>query len=86
MVKLCGFVVQIFLSPTPGGDTYYQLFNLMPGLAGRGTLVGFDFVEVVAENDAAKLTSLFAARQIQNFIGLAARCGQFFRERSVPPA
>ena len=63
--------------PTPGGVTYYQLFNLMRGLAGKGTLLGMDFVEVVPEYDVAKITSLFAARQILNFIGLAARSGQF---------
>ena len=72
--------------PTPGGVTYYQLFNLMRGLAAKGTLVGLDFVEVVPENDVANLTSLFAARQILNFIGLAVRSGQFSRKRSVPPA
>ncbi len=69
--------------PTPGGVTYYQLLNLMRGLAGKGMLRGMDFVEVVPENDVAQITSLFAARQILNFIGLAARSGH---EQSVPPA
>ena len=58
--------------PTPGGVAYYQLFNLMRGLSGKGTLMGMDFVEVVPENDVANLTSLFAARQILNFIGVVA--------------
>ena len=58
--------------PTPGGVTYYQLFNIMRGLAQKGKLVGMDFVEVVPENDVANLTSLFAARQILNFIGVLA--------------
>ncbi len=58
--------------PTPGGVTYYQLFNLMRGLSGMGRLVGMAFVEVVPENDVANLTSLFAARQILNFIGVVA--------------
>jgi agmatinase len=72
--------------PTPGGVTYYQLFNLMRGLAGKGTLMGMDFVEVVPEYDVANITSLFAARQILNFMGIVARSGQFSRRRSVPPA
>jgi agmatinase len=72
--------------PTPGGVTYYQLFNLMRGLAAKGKLTGMDFVEVVPEYDVANITSLFAARQILNFAGLAARSGQFSRGRSVPPA
>ena len=58
--------------PTPGGVTYYQLFNLMRGLAGKGALMGMDFVEVVPERDLANLTSLFAARQLLNFIGVVA--------------
>ncbi len=63
--------------PTPGGVTYYQLFNLMRGLAGKGTLLGMDFVEVVPEKDVANITSLFAARQILNFMGVVAHSGQF---------
>jgi agmatinase len=72
--------------PTPGGVTYYHLFNLMRGLAGKGVLMGMDFVEVVPENDVANMTSLFAARQILNFMGVAAHSGQFSDRRSVPPA
>ena len=79
VVKFCGFVVQIFLLLTPGGVTCYQLFNLMPGLAGKGALVGMYFLEVVSEYNVAKITSLFAARLILNFIGLAARSSQFSR-------
>jgi agmatinase len=49
-------------------------------------LLGMDFVEVVPERDLANLTSLFAARQILNFMGVAAHSGQFSQRRSVPPA
>lgn len=63
--------------PTPGGVTYYQLFNLMRGLAKKGKMVGMDFVEIVPKNDVANLTSLFAARQILNFIGVLTHSGQF---------
>jgi len=62
--------------PTPGGVEYYQLFNLMRGLAKKGKLVGMDFVEIVPENDLENLTSLFAARQILNFIGVVAHSDQ----------
>ena len=72
--------------PTPGGVTYFQLLNLMRGLAGKGVLAGMDFVEVVPEKDVANLTSLFAARQLLNFMGVAAHSGQFSRRRSVRPA
>ena len=63
--------------PTPGGVTYFQLFNLMRGLARKGSLMGMDFVEVVPENDIANITSLFAARQILNFMGVVAHSRQF---------
>ena len=61
----------------PGGVTYFQLFNLMRGLAVKGALTGSDFVEVVPERDVANLPSHFAARQILNFMGVAAHSGQF---------
>jgi agmatinase len=72
--------------PTPGGVTYYQLFKLMRGLAGKGALMGMDFVEVVPERDLANLTSLFAARQLLNFIGVVAHSGQFPQRRPDRPA
>jgi len=60
-----------------GGVTCFQLFNLMRGLAVKGALTGLDFVAVVPERDVANLTSHFAARQILNFMGVAAHSGQF---------
>jgi agmatinase len=63
--------------PTPGGVTYFQLFNLMRGLARKGSLMGMDFVEVVPEKDPTHMTSLFAARQILNFMGVVAHSSQF---------
>ena len=49
-------------------------------------MMGMDFVEGVPEKDVAIITSLFAARQILNFMGAAAHSGQFSGRRSVPPA
>jgi len=72
--------------PTPGGVTYYQLLNLMRGLAAKGALVGMDFVEVVPEKDLGNLMSLFAARQILNFMGVVAHSDLFSERRFVPPA
>ena len=72
--------------PAKSDTTNYQLFNLMRGPAGKGTLVGLDFVEVVPEYDVANITSLFAARPILNFMGVAAHSGQFSGRRSVRPA
>lgn len=59
--------------PTPGGVTYYQLFSIMKHLGSLGKLVGMDFVEIVPELDVNNLTSIFAARQILNMMGLLSR-------------
>src|SRR5438128_1730038 len=34
-------------SPAPGGVTYWEVTNLIRGIAARGRIVGFDLVEVV---------------------------------------
>jgi len=39
--------------------------------------MGMDVVELVPEKDVADMTSLFAARQILNLMGVAAHSGQF---------
>ncbi len=59
-----------------GGLTYYEASNLLRGIAAKGRVVGFDFVEVVPSADVADLTSQAAARLILNLIGALAREGQ----------
>jgi len=46
--------------PAPGGVTYYEVTNLIKGLARKGQIVGYDFVEVVPCLDVANMTSLLA--------------------------
>jgi agmatinase len=60
----------------PGGLTYYQITNLMRGIARKGKIVGFDYVELVPGLDIANMTSMFAARLILNLIGVLAYGGQ----------
>jgi agmatinase len=59
-----------------GGVTYDEATNLMRGIAARGTIVGFDFVEVAPTLDVAHMTSFLAARLILNTIGALAHTGQ----------
>ena len=65
--------------PGFGGLTYYEATNLLRGIARKGRIVGFDFVEVVPSADVANLTSLLAARLILNLIGALAHEGQIGR-------
>ena len=62
--------------PAPGGLTYYEMFNLMRGIARKGKVVGFDYVEVVPALDIGNMTSITAARLILNLIGVLAHQGQ----------
>jgi len=63
-------------APMPGGLTYYETINLMRGIAERGKIVGFDYVELVPGLDIGSQTSLFAARIILSLIGVLAHKGQ----------
>jgi agmatinase len=63
-------------APAFGGLDYYEATNLLRGVAAKGTVVGFDFVEVVPNRDVQNLTSLLAARLTLNLIGAIAHTGQ----------
>jgi agmatinase len=63
-------------SPAPGGLTYYQAARIIEAVAKRGSIVGFDLVEIVPDNDTGGLTSLTAARLALFTIGALAHSGQ----------
>ncbi|MEA2596565.1 MAG: agmatinase, partial [Thermomicrobiales bacterium] len=65
--------------PGFGGLTYYEATNLLRGVARKGRVVGFDFVEVVPSADVQNLTSLLAARLTLNLIGALVHEGQIGR-------
>jgi agmatinase len=60
----------------PGGLTYYQSARLIEEVARRGNLVGYDFVEVVPDNDVGGITCMIAARLALFTIGVLAHSGQ----------
>ena len=64
------------MAPAPGGVTYFEATNLLKGVAAKGKIVGFDFVEVIPALDLGNLTSRLAVRLILNFIGALAHTGQ----------
>ena len=62
-----------------GGLTYFEVSNLLRGIAAKGKIVGFDIVEIAPGKDHQNLTSMLAARLILNLLGAMAHGGQIGR-------
>jgi agmatinase len=56
-------------SPSPGGFQYHEVVDLLRGIARKGDVVGFDFVEVAPMYDQTEVTSQTAARVVLDFLG-----------------
>lgn len=56
-------------TPSHGGFLYYEILELLAGLARRGSVVGIDLVEVAPDYDHTGTTAILAAQVLLNFIG-----------------
>ncbi|WP_323035401.1 agmatinase [Pararhodobacter sp.] len=56
-------------TPSHGGFYYYEMLELLDGLAKRGAIVGMDLVEVAPDYDQTGTTSILAAQILMNTIG-----------------
>lgn len=56
-------------TPSHGGFLYYEVLEILQGLAGRGEVVGIDLVEVAPDYDHAGTTSFLAAQLLLNLLG-----------------
>ncbi|MEL7543159.1 MAG: agmatinase [Pseudomonadota bacterium] len=56
-------------TPSHGGFLYYEVLELMDGLAQRGDIVGMDLVEVAPDYDPTGSTGILAAQILMNTIG-----------------
>ena len=56
-------------TPSHGGFTYYEILELLDGVARRGTVVGIDLVEVAPDYDPTGCTTTLAAQLLLNVIG-----------------
>ncbi|TMV03772.1 arginase [Ruegeria sediminis] len=56
-------------TPSHGGFLYYEVLELIDGLARRGEIVGMDLVEVAPDYDPTGGTSVLAAQLLMNTIG-----------------
>ncbi len=56
-------------TPSHGGFLYYEVLELIDGLARRGEVVGMDLVEVAPDYDQTGSTTTLAAQLLMNAIG-----------------
>ncbi|WP_150523357.1 agmatinase [Roseibium sediminis] len=56
-------------TPSHGGFNYYEVLELIDGLAKRGTIAGLDLVEVAPDYDPTGSTGILAAQILMNTIG-----------------
>ena len=56
-------------TPSHGGFLYYDVLEILQGLAKRGQVVGLDLVEVAPAYDPTDSTQILAAQLLLNFIG-----------------
>jgi len=56
-------------TPSHGGFQYYEVLDIVAGLARRGTIVGIDLVEVAPDYDRTGTTAILAAQILLNTLG-----------------
>ena len=56
-------------TPSHGGFLYYEVQELIEGIAAKGNVVGMDLVEVAPPYDPTGITSILAAQLLMNAIG-----------------
>ena len=56
-------------TPSHGGFLYYEVLELLDGLARRGSIRGVDLVEVAPDYDQSGTTAILAAQLLMNLIG-----------------
>jgi len=56
-------------TPSHGGFLYYEVLEILQGLAKQGEVVGMDLVEVAPAYDPTGITAFLAAQVLLNFLG-----------------
>lgn len=60
-------------TPSHGGFSYYEVSELIKGLAQKGRVVGLDVMEVAPDYDPTDSTAMLAARVVLDTLGFALR-------------
>jgi agmatinase len=68
-------------TPSHGGFLYYEVLEILQGLARQGDVVGIDLVEVAPHYDPTGITCFLAAQILMNFLGFIFQARY---ERKVP--
>jgi len=66
-------IVPSVIGPAPGGLNYWQVVNLLTGIANRANVVGFELTELMPAHDIGGQGALVAARVLAIMIGLLSR-------------
>jgi agmatinase len=66
-------IMPAVIGPAPGGLAYWQVIDLIEGVAKRGRIASFDVVEFMPSRDVLGLGALTAGRIVAHVIGLLAR-------------
>jgi agmatinase len=56
-------------TPSHGGFLYYEMLEVLQGLAQQGDVVGLDLVEVAPDYDPGGVTGFLAAQLLMNVLG-----------------
>ena len=66
-------VVPAVIGPAPGGFSYWQMLELLEGVAAKARICGFNLAELMTGNDVGGRGALVAARIVAMLMGLVAR-------------
>jgi len=66
-------IVPAVIGPEPGGLTYFQVIEIIDGVAERATIAGFDIVELMPDRDVNGLGALTTFRLAAHAIGRISR-------------
>ena len=56
-------------TPSHGGFLYYEVMEIIQGVASRNPVIGMDLVEVAPPYDPADVTAILAAQVLLNALG-----------------
>ena len=70
-------IMPAVMAQTPGGVTWFQMWQLIHGLFAKGTVLGMDLVELAPSRDVGVISMIHAERILCNFIGAVARSGRY---------
>lgn len=56
-------------TPSHGGFHYYEVLELVAGLAKQGSIIGIDLVETAPDYDPSGITAILAAQLLLNLLG-----------------